>query len=164
MSLPHPVLDLSRHERLVRTVTDELLTPLGLRTLSPHDAAYQGRYAGSIIARDRAHHQGSAFPWLLGPLVSASVRLNGRSAERRQQAGKMLQGVLEYLLDRGAGQICELFDGDAPHNPGGAVASARSVAEILRCYVEDVLDIAPPLSRQPTQTPSPESSRTVTSP
>jgi glycogen debranching enzyme len=143
ISLPHAVLDISRHQAVLQKVMGELLTPVGVRTLSPRDPSYQGRYGGSVVARDRAHHQGSAFPWLLGPLVTAYLRINGRGQEARRAALNMLKGCLQYMDDPGMGQICELFDGDASHRPAGAVASARSVAEILRCYVEDVLDLAP---------------------
>ena len=72
-----------------------------------------------------------------------TVRVHGRSPAARREAGEFLRGCLAYMDGPGIGQICELFDGDAPHAPGGLVASARSVAEILRAYVEDVLDIAP---------------------
>jgi glycogen debranching enzyme len=95
------------------------------------------------VARDRAHHQGSVFPWLLGPLVSSYARLNGRGEATKRAAQKMLDGVLEYMHEQGIGEICELFDGEAPHRAGGAIASARSVAEVLRAYVEDVLELGP---------------------
>ena len=143
ISLPHAVLDIARHAAVLRKAMAELLTPFGVRTLSPKDPSYQGHYGGPVVARDRAHHQGSAFPWLLGPLVSAFLRVNGHGQRARDEAARMVQGCLQYMQDLGTGQICELFDGDAPHRPGGAMASARSVAEILRCYAEDLLDVAP---------------------
>lgn len=149
LSLPYPVLDPARHATVLDAVMRELLTPMGLRTLSLADHNYQGSYGGPIVARDRAHHQGSAFPWLLGPLVTAYLRVHGRSDAVRREAAKFLAGCLEYLVDPGTGTVCELFDGDTPHRPGGAPASARSVAEVLRCYVEDVLDINPPRSLPP---------------
>jgi len=114
-----------------------------LRTLSPRDPNYQGRYGGQIVARDRAYHQGSVYPWLLGPFVSAFVRVYGRSQPTRNQAAAMLKGCLDIARGQQGGQIHELFDGDAPHHPGGLTASARSVAEILRAYAEDVLDLGP---------------------
>jgi predicted glycogen debranching enzyme len=142
-SLPHPVLDSARHRAVIEKLRQELLTPVGLRTLSPSDANYQGEYIGPPLARDRAHHQGSAFPWLLGPLVSSFIKLNGRGEHSKRTAQKMLDGVLEYMREQGIGEICELFDGDTPHRPGGAIASARSIAEVLRAYVEDVLELGP---------------------
>jgi glycogen debranching enzyme len=83
------------------------------------------------------------YPWLLGPFVSAFVRIYGRSQPTREQALAMLKPCLEHLSGAGNGQIHELFDGDVPHHAGGLTASARSVAELLRAYVEDVLALAP---------------------
>jgi len=143
ISLPHAVLDEQRHGAVLARVRRELLTPVGLRTLSPHDHSYQGTYAGPVVARDRAYHQGSVYPWLLGPFITALMRHQGRTQQARSEALSMLEGCFQYLLGPGLGQVCELFDGDAPHRPGGAIASARSVAELLRCYVQDVLEIAP---------------------
>jgi predicted glycogen debranching enzyme len=142
MSLPFAVLELNRHEAVLRKITDELLTPFGLRSLSPRDHAYQGRYGGDLLSRDRAYHQGSAYPWLLGPYITATLRLNGRSAATRKQAGQILAPLLQSMPGR-FGLIPELFDGDAPHHPGGLVASAISTAELLRAYAEDILDLNP---------------------
>jgi predicted glycogen debranching enzyme len=149
VSLPYPVLETSRHPMVVQRVMAELATPVGVRTLSSLSPNYQGRYGGPVTARERAYHQGSAFPWLLGPLVTAFLRIHGHSEDARAQARRMLEGSLRYLQDEGTGQICELFDGDTPHRPGGAPASARSVAEVLRAYAEDVLDISPPPRQAP---------------
>jgi glycogen debranching enzyme len=134
---------MDRHERVVELVRSKLLTPLGVRTLSPDDPAYHPRYAGDVISRDRAYHQGPAYPWLLGPLVSAYVRVHGRGDRATSIALEMLEPVIQYLRTDGLGQLPELFDAEPPFRPGGAVASARSVAEILRAYVEDVLDMTP---------------------
>jgi predicted glycogen debranching enzyme len=143
ISLPFPVLSIDRHELVLDVVTRELLTPFGLRTLSPRHPHYTARYAGPVVMRDRAHHQGSVFPWLLGPYVTAIVKLRGRSRTVRDQAGRLLEPCINYLRGDGLGQLCELFDGEPPQEPGGLRASARSVAEVLRCYVEDVLDQSP---------------------
>jgi glycogen debranching enzyme len=143
VSLPYPVLDLARHAAVVERVQGELLTVTGLRTLSPKDPAYQGHYFGPQVTRDRAYHQGSVFPWLLGPFITAYLRVHGRGDAARQQVRSMLDGCITYMQTDGQGQLCELFDGNPPHEPGGALASARSVAEVLRAYVEDVLDLAP---------------------
>jgi glycogen debranching enzyme len=142
ISLPHAVLDVSRHAAVLECVTEHLLTSVGLRTLSPQDPAYQRAYGGDVVSRDRAYHQGSAYPWLLGPYVAALLRVRGRGVEVRAEALDCLRGCLHHLEDH-YGQLCELFDGDAPHRPGGAIASARNVGAILRCYVEDVLNVAP---------------------
>lgn len=142
VSLPHAVLDsAARQAQVIETVLARLLTPLGVRTLSPDDPNYLGRYEGNVVSRERAYHQGSAFPWLLGPLISAHVRLHGRSAEARRQAAEWIAPCLAHL--REYGQIPELFDGDAPHRAGGAIASALAAAELLRCQAEDILDRRP---------------------
>jgi predicted glycogen debranching enzyme len=143
ISLPFPVLSIERQAVALQRVMRDLYTPLGVRTLSPDDPNYCGRYAGNVVSRDRACHGGSAFPWLLGPLVSSYTRVHGRGEDARREAGELLQGCISHLRTEGVGQIPELFDGDVPHTPGGAIASALSVAEILRAYYEDVLDRGP---------------------
>jgi predicted glycogen debranching enzyme len=143
ISLPFPVLANTRFDAVLERVRLELLTPYGPRTLSPHDHNYRGTYSGDVVARDRAHHQGSVFPWLLGPLVTSYVKIHGRGEGARGEAEQLLAHCLRYIRSAGEGQLCELFDGDAPHRPGGAIASAISIAEILRCYVEDVLNKLP---------------------
>lgn len=143
ISLPYPVLNVDRHAAVLSKVRDELLTPFGLRTLAKTDANYVPRYCGPIVARDKAYHQGSAYPWLLGPFITAFIKVYGRSQPTRQQAESMLKPCLDHLANQGTGQLHELFDGDAPHHPGGLTASARSIAEILRTYVEDILDLCP---------------------
>jgi predicted glycogen debranching enzyme len=143
VSLPYPVLSADRFEPVLDRVRSELLTPFGLRTLSPADPAYQGHYGGNIINRDRAYHNGSAFPWLLGQFVTAYLVVHGRGEGARSEAKAILQPCVNYLLKDGLGQLCELFDGDKPYRPGGALASAASVAEVLRAYAQDVLDQQP---------------------
>jgi glycogen debranching enzyme len=115
-----------------------LLTPTGVRTLSPADPNYQPRYVGNVASRDRAHHNGPAFPWLLGPLVTVHVRVRGTGEKSRAEALDLIRGCLDHLRGDGLGQVCELFDGNSPHAPGGALAAAAAVGELLRCYVEDI--------------------------
>ena len=141
--LPFPVLDDERHARLLDAVRAELLTPMGVRSLSPRDAGYQGHYRGNADARDRAQHNGPAYPWLLGPFVTAYVRSRGGDPAARREAEAMLRPCLSYLCGDGLGQLSELADGDTPHTPGGAPASAPAVGALLRCYVEDVLNAGP---------------------
>jgi predicted glycogen debranching enzyme len=152
ISLPYAVLTPQRHALVLEKLRTQLLTPLGLRSLATDDPSYQGHYRGDVVARDRAYHQGSAYPWLLGPLASAMVRVFGRDTQSRQQARAVLDGCLQHLLDQGQGQLCELFDGDAPHAAGGAMASARSVGAILQAYVEDVLDRGPLIAEASART------------
>lgn len=142
ISLPYPVLAAQHNEAVVRLVLNELLTPMGVRTLSRRDPAYQGRYGGNVVSRDRAQHQGSVFPWLLGPLATAYVRTVGRNDDSVTKIHQWLEPCLRYISGDGVGQLCELCDGDAPHAARGAIASALSVAEILRCYSNEVLGIA----------------------
>ena len=139
-SLPFAVLDVERHELLLEWATTMLLTPLGVRTLAPDDPNYQGRYGGTVVARDRACHNGSAFPWLLGPLVTLFTKVRGRGTGARDAALFLLRSCMDFMNGPGTGQLGELFDGNPPHAPGGAPASAAAVGELLRCYVEDVLD------------------------
>jgi predicted glycogen debranching enzyme len=143
MSLPFPVLSIDRHAAVLEHVLSDLVTPRGVRTLAPNQHGDCGRYSGNVGNPARAAHAGCAFPWLLGPLVTAYLRVHGRGDGARAEAGRLLQGCIDHLRGDGLGQLPELFDGDAPHLPGGAIASALAVAEVLRAYYEDVLDRAP---------------------
>jgi predicted glycogen debranching enzyme len=143
VSLPYPVLTANRFEPVLDAVRTVLMTPFGPRTLAPADANYRGHYAGNVVERDRAYHQGSVHPWLLGHYVTAYLKVNGRGPGARAEARQLLEPCLAYLRSAGEGQLCELFDGDAPHRPGGAIAAATSVAELLRAYAQEVLDRQP---------------------
>ena len=149
ISLPFAVLSPDRHARVVERVRQELLTPAGVRTLAPSDPQYRGRYEGDAHARDRAYHNGPAFPWLLGPMVTAVVRTFGRGPAVLEQARAMLRPSLDRLRGDGLGHLPELFHGDAPHAPGGATTAPLAVAEILRCYAEDLLGRNPALPPRP---------------
>jgi len=151
VSLPHSMLSQARAADVVTTVWMHLLTPLGLRTLAPNDPEYHGRYSGGPAERDAAYHQGTVWPWLLGPFVTAYVRVHRSSASARAQARRWLAPLADHLSQAGVGHISEIFEGDAPHGPCGCIAQAWSVAEILRACVEDVM--APPArrSRQPIE-------------
>ncbi|HLV79294.1 MAG TPA: amylo-alpha-1,6-glucosidase, partial [Chthonomonadaceae bacterium] len=130
VSLPYSPLTLPQQKAVVQTVEEELLTPFGLRTLSPHDPAYRPHYGGSPAERDGAYHQGTVWPWLLGPFVAAHYRLY-RDADR---ARAYLQPLQAHLQEAGIGTISEIFEGDPPHAPNGCIAQAWSVAEILRAW------------------------------
>jgi glycogen debranching enzyme len=95
------------------------------------------------VARDRAYHQGSVYPWLLGAYADATVRVRGKSQAVRDELRGCLDACIEQINGDGMGQLCELFDGDVPRRPGGAIADARSVGEVLRAYLENVLAIPP---------------------
>ena len=137
VSLPNPLLTGEQALQVVDVVEWELLTPYGLRTLSPRDSNYHGRYEGGPASRDGAYHQGTVWPWLLGPFMTAYVKVHGHSEEARSRADRFLDPLRAHLLEAGLGQISEVFDGDFPHRPGGCFAQAWSVAEVLRMYVED---------------------------
>jgi glycogen debranching enzyme len=143
VSLPYPLLPPDQALRVVEVVERELLTPYGLRTLSPRDPNYRGRYEGDPRSRDSAYHQGTVWPWLLGPFLTAYVRVHGSSAEARDRAGQFLEPLRSHLREAGLGQISEVFDGDPPHRPGGCIAQAWSVAEVLRTYIEDAIGRRP---------------------
>lgn len=110
---------------LVVAACGPLVTPMGMRTLTPDDPAYQGLHRGGPIERDLAYHQGTAWPWLLGPYFDA------RTVAGLPTDG-LLDGIVAHLPDAGVGSISETADGDAPHTPTGCPFQAWSVAEILR--------------------------------
>ena len=139
VSLHHTMLSREMAAHVVETVERHLLTPFGLRSLSPADPHYRGRYEGDPASRDGAYHQGTVWPWLMGPFLTAYLSVNARSAESREQAGKWLAELAAYIGDRGVGQLPEIFDGDAPHRSGGCIAQAWTVAELLRVCVEDLM-------------------------
>jgi len=132
VSLPHSPLTPQQQALVVRTVGWHLLTPLGLRTLSPADSRYRRRYGGSWESRDRAYHQGTVWAWLIGPYVEAVLKTEPDKAQAVEQARRCLQGFEAHLWQAGVGSVSEIFDGDAPHHPNGCIAQAWSVAEVLR--------------------------------
>ncbi|HEX8708187.1 MAG TPA: amylo-alpha-1,6-glucosidase [Pyrinomonadaceae bacterium] len=140
VSLPHPLLPEAQAQRVVATVRRELLTPYGLRSLGRDDPRYRGRYEGDSLSRDGAYHQGTVWGWLMGPFITAYVRVNKGSPESRAEALRWLEGFREHLGRAGMGQVSEIFDGDAPHTPRGCIAQAWSVGELLRAALEDVYD------------------------
>jgi predicted glycogen debranching enzyme len=143
VSLPHSMLSMERARAVVHKVQEQLLTPVGLRTLAASDPQYRGRYTGGPTERDGAYHQGTVWPWLLGAFITAYVKVNGGDTEARRQAGEWLRPLQEHLSHAGLGHISEIFEGDPPHRPCGCIAQAWSVAEVLRAYVEDVKGMKP---------------------
>jgi glycogen debranching enzyme len=122
-----------RARRIVDVVERALWTPLGLRSLASGESAYVGRYAGDAGARDGAYHQGTVWPWLLGPFVDAWVRTRGGTAAARTQARlRYLAPLLDALDLAGLGHLPEVADGDPPHTAGGCPFQAWSVGEALR--------------------------------
>jgi len=113
-------------------VRKELLTPRGLRTLSPKNKDYQGIYTGNQAERDRAYHQGTVWPWLFGHFAEAYLRLYGK--EGVDNIKGLYQGFEPVMKEAGIGSVSEVYDGDPPHLPGGAISQAWSVAELLRTH------------------------------
>jgi len=130
VSLPHSPLDARQQQAVVDVCARHLLTPHGLRSIAPEDPAYVGHYGGDQRRRDSAYHQGSAWSWLIGPFVSAHLRVYGD----RERARSFLQPFIHHLADHGVGSISEIFDGDPPFTPRGCIAQAWSVAELLRAW------------------------------
>jgi predicted glycogen debranching enzyme len=133
IAVTHPPLDRRHWEPVVRAVADELLTPVGLRTLSPRHSDYKARYFGDLRARDAAYHQGTVWPWLLGPFVDAWLRVYPADIEG---ARELLAPLLQHVVSGGCvGSISEIFDAQAPYVPRGCFAQAWSVAEAARLLV-----------------------------
>ncbi len=130
-----PPLTRSQQQAVVEVVARELLTPYGLRTLNRQDPAYRGRYEGSPRSRDGAYHQGTVWPYLMGPFLEAYLRIHDYSRESKQTVAEWIRPLLRHLVEDGClGSISEIFDGDPPHRPAGCPAQAWSVAEIIRVY------------------------------
>ncbi|HWO37848.1 MAG TPA: amylo-alpha-1,6-glucosidase, partial [Candidatus Acidoferrum sp.] len=151
VSLRHTMLGPERAKRVLHVVQQHLLTPYGLRTLAPSDPQYCGRYTGDQTNRDGAYHQGTVWPWLMGPFLTAYIKVHGRSEPARRQAALWLSDLTDYLSDSGLGHIPEIFDGDEPHRPAGCIAQAWSVAELLRAVAEDVYGVRPEANLVPSE-------------
>ncbi len=128
--LPLQLLTPARAARVVATVATKLLTPIGLRTLAPDEPGYQPRYAGGVTARDGAYHEGTAWPWLMGPFVEAQLRVG--VTDPTTARARFLEPLTRWLEVAGLGHLPEVADGDAPHRPGGCPFQAWSLGELLR--------------------------------
>ena len=127
------LLPLVMRKSILDVVTRELLTPYGLRTLSPRDPRYRGRYEGNPSRRDGAYHQGTVWPWLMGPHIDALLSVNGRFGPVLAKARELLKPLITMQAG-GINTIPEVFDGDCPQRPGGCISQAWSVAEVLRAW------------------------------
>jgi predicted glycogen debranching enzyme len=133
VSLPHSVLEPENRMAVVDTVRRHLLTPFGLRTLSPRNPQYAGTYDGSPSQRDSVYHQGTVWPWLLGAYGEAALRVT----RNRELAAKSLLDTItplftRHLQEAGMGTLSEIFDGNPPHQPHGCIAQSWSVGEVIR--------------------------------
>jgi glycogen debranching enzyme len=131
--LPYPVLDGAAARGVVDLVEAKLLTPLGLRSLARDDPDYVPRYRGGPRERDAAYHQGTVWPWLIGPFVEAWLRVRGHSAAAKSEAWvRFVPPLLQHLETAGLGHVSEVADGDPPHTPGGCPFQAWSLGELIR--------------------------------
>src|SRR5205814_1084604 len=140
VSLPHTMLSAERSKAVVEKVREHLLTPYGLRSLAPSDPQYKGRYTGGPLERDGAYHQGTVWPWLLGPFVSAYIKVSNGNSAAREQAAEWLRPLQNHLCEAGLGTISEVFSADSPFAAGGAPAQAWSVAELIQVLSVDLAD------------------------
>ena len=131
VSLPFSMVDADGSRKIVDKVEADLLTPYGLRSLSPRDPNYVPIYIGSPFERDSAYHQGTVWGWLIGPFVDAYRKCY---PDREDRITEILTGFRSHMTEAGVGQISEIFDGDSPHHPRGCPAQAWSVAEVLRVF------------------------------
>jgi predicted glycogen debranching enzyme len=138
VSLPFESVTPDRAERIVSLLEERLLTPFGLRTLDPRDNRYSPRYQGDERSRDAAYHQGTVWPWLMGPFLTAYQKVHGKSTRVQAHLRAHLALLLTHLWESGLGTISEIFDGDMPHEPRGCIAQAWSVAEVLRVLREEL--------------------------
>jgi predicted glycogen debranching enzyme len=133
ISLHHPILDPSRWEAVINIVHQHLLTPVGLRSLSPGQPDYKSKYFGDLRDRDAAYHQGTVWPWLIGPFIDAWLC---QYPDDRAKARSFLEGFIPHLGEGCLGTVSEIFDAEPPYTLRGCVAQAWSVAELLRCWVK----------------------------
>lgn len=131
--LPIALIEGERARRIVDAVEAHLLTPVGLRSLAPAESGYAARYEGDSSARDAVYHQGTVWPWLIGPFVEAWVRVRGNTdAAKREARARFFEPLLEHLQCAGLGHVSEIADADAPFTPKGCPFQAWSLGELLR--------------------------------
>lgn len=133
LSLKHPVLDEARWETVLNVVREQLLTPVGLRTLSSDHPDYKQKYFGDLRSRDAAYHQGTVWAWLIGPFIDSWLRVH---PDDICGAREMLDGFATHLDESCIGSISEVFDAEPPFLARACVAQAWSVAEVLRCWIK----------------------------
>ena len=131
-SLPNSPLTREQGSAVVEVVRRELLTSVGLRTLAPSDPKFCGRYYGDRFDRDRAYHNGTIWPWLIGGFLEAYLRVNDHSDDAAAQARRWLSPLIDALDDNCLGQLAEIYEAEEPHRPVGCPAQAWSIAEVLR--------------------------------
>lgn len=138
ISLPYSPLTADQQSKILDVCTQSLLTSFGLRSLAPEHPGYIGSYGGNQHQRDAAYHQGTVWTWLLGPYISARLRLE----QNPEQARLLLAPLFRQLSDHCIGSLSEICEGNSPHAPRGCIAQAWSVAEVLRIWAQINLDNA----------------------
>ena len=134
IAVPHSPLDRQYWAPVLETVTRALATPAGLRTLAPEHSDYKRVYFGDLRSRDAAYHQGTVWPWLMGPFVDAWLAVHPEDAAG---ARRWIDPLLEHLIHGGCvGSVSEIFDAEPPYTPRGCCAQAWSVAELARLVVK----------------------------
>jgi predicted glycogen debranching enzyme len=136
VSLPYSMLDKEQMKKILDVADKELVTPRGLRTLSPRNKFYKGLYQGDQEERDKAYHQGTVWPWLFGPFCEGWLKVYGQQGATKVK--KLIYGLEEVMSEAGISTISEIHDGDPPHAPKGAISQAWSVGEVLR--IIDILE------------------------
>ena len=140
--LPYSVVEGERAKAILATVESKLLTPLGLRSLSPDDPEYKAVYSGGVLERDGAYHQGTVWPWLIGPFVEAWFNVNGKSKATADEAkSRFLYPLEAHLETSGLGHISEISDASSPYHPRGCPFQAWSLSEFVRIQklIEELL-------------------------
>lgn len=143
ISLQKDLLSDEQRESILGVVEAELLTPLGMRSLSPKDAKYKSKYgtgkrSSNQYDRDMTYHQGTVWTWLLGQWIDARMNVHGENEDNVRYINAQLALLLHHhlLFEAGLGTISEIFDGDPPHKAHGCIAQAWSVGELLRVFEE----------------------------
>lgn len=131
VSLPNPVLDEDKWEKVFKVVENKLLTPVGLRSLAPGHPDYKEKYFGNIRARDAAYHQGTVWGWLIGPYVDAYLKIY---PGKKKHVLKLIKGFEPHLNEACVGSFSEIFDAEEPYTSRGCISQAWSIAEVLRCF------------------------------
>jgi predicted glycogen debranching enzyme len=131
ISLPFPLLDRERAQSVMAVVRDKLLTPVGLRTLAPDDPAYRPRFEGDMAARDSAYHQGTVWPWLIGPFIAGYLYAFGRDAQSLAYCDEILKNIEGQMEACCLGSISEVYDAEAPQRSAGCPAQLWSVAQAI---------------------------------
>jgi predicted glycogen debranching enzyme len=131
--LPMSLIDDERAWLVLESIADNLLTPIGLRSLAESEPGYIPCYQGGVRQRDGAYHQVTVWPWLIGPFVEAWVRVRGNGPTARREAREQfLKPLLEHLGEAGLGHVSEIADAESPHVPRGCPFQAWSLGELLR--------------------------------